>query len=148
MPFEFPANQIVLRGDYEGERDAGVRFFFRFCEDGVYYYMVEQPGRWRLAHRGRFELKTMPNPSSQYSKRTAIEFTPLAIDIRPTESLPYQMIEERVLLATEREQYFVTKFERQHNFNANLKIETYSFTWPDPKGGFFSPSWELEPVSE
>ena len=45
--------KIRLSGDYTGHRDADIQFKFRFCDDGVYYYMVEQVGIWRLAHRGR-----------------------------------------------------------------------------------------------
>lgn len=119
-----------LRGDYAGNRDADIHFKFRFCDGGVYYYMVEQVGIWRLAHRGRFEIRAGLNLKPNAPNSRVIRLAPTIIDAEPCEQYAYGLLDERGLPAKDTEDYALSGFSYDHAVNPKLKIVTYTFCIP------------------
>jgi len=136
---------IRLRGDYAGHRDAAIHFKFRFCDDSVYYYLVEQLGIWRLAHRGRFEiragLKLRP-----YAPDKVIRLTPTMLDVVPRDQYAYRMLAERGLPARETEDYTLSGYQHEHAVNPNIMIATYNFGIP-AADRISGREWSLAPVT-
>jgi hypothetical protein len=138
--------RLRLAGDYVGNRDAGIVFKFRFCDQGIYFYAVEQPGRWRLAHRGLFKIGSVRDP--KYTDRTLhiIRFEPQQIDVPLSDRHAMALLSERALLADSLEEFIVSSSEYDDTWRAGVKRTRYSFVRPDPKNRIFSTSWSIEPV--
>jgi hypothetical protein len=136
---------LTLAGDYAGNRDAGIAFRFRFCSDGNYFYSVLQPGRWRLAHRGRFQIGSVRDP--KYGDRTLniIRFEPQHIDVPLRDRLAFALLEERALLADRLEEYIVNRREYDDGWRAGVKRVSYNFVRPDPKNRIYSTDWSIDP---
>jgi hypothetical protein len=138
------SHRIAFDGDYSGHRDAGITFRFRFCSDGVYFYAVEQPGRWRLAHRGRYQLGRTRDPKYRDRTMTIVRFEPEHHDVPLADRAAVAMLEERALLVNRTEEYIVSASEMPDDWRANTTRTTYSFMRPDPKSRLFSTTWSIE----
>jgi hypothetical protein len=137
---------LRLAGDYSGNRDAGITFKFRFCTDGAYFYVVEQPGRWRLAHRGTFKIGNVRDP--KYGDRTLhiVRFDPQHIDVPLGDRYAFALLSERALLADRLEEFIVSSHEFEDSWRAGVTRVSYTFVRPDPRNRIYSTDWSIEPV--
>jgi hypothetical protein len=137
-------NRITLAGDYSGHRDAGITYKFRFAGDRAYFYVVEQRGRWRLAHRGQFRIATIRDPKYSDRSMTIVRFEPRQQDVRLDDQFAMRMLEERALLIDRAEEYIVTTSVVDDEWRAGVKRRRFQFMRPDPASRAFSRTWHLE----
>jgi hypothetical protein len=128
-----------LRGDYSGYRDAGIKYKFRFCHDGTYYYLAEISGLWRLAHRGVFQIRETKNKSNPACGQT-IALDPRSLDIIPDDPNAVHELRTRALPTDRREEYRVSTISKG-------ELVYIYFAVPDPDHPGFSVSWHLTPMS-
>ena len=136
--------KITLRGDYSGYRDAGIKYRFRFCDDGTYFYLAEQPGRWRLAHRGVFRLAEVSDPRRDGQKLTIARFEPQHVDLMPSDKSGPALLEERALPATRIEEYIVSSYSQPNQWRPDREDVSIYFSVPDERNMAFSTSWHLD----
>jgi hypothetical protein len=134
-----------LRGDYAGNRDADIHFKFRFCDGGVYYYLVEQGGIWRLAHRGRFDIRAGLRLKPNAPEGRVIRLAPAIVDIDPKEHYVYGLLEERGLPAKQTEDYMLSGYSHDHAVNPRLKIVHYTFCIPGADI-YSARDWSIQPI--
>jgi hypothetical protein len=139
--------KVKLSGDFKGNRDADIHFQFRFCDDGIYYYMVEQVGIWRLAHRGRFAIGTAGSFRWGQSDRRVIRLEPFVLDIDPQSADAYDMLKERGLPAGHAEDYYLSVWQTDHAVNPAIKLRYYSFAIPGADI-YSSRDWQIQPANQ
>lgn len=155
MLFGSRSRGISLVGDFAGHRDAGIAYRFRFCGDGLYFYLVEQPGRWRLAHRGKFQIGSVrdpkydprSHPSGRGSTLTIVRFEPQHHDVPLNDGHGFALLDERALLADRMEEYIVCLQESEDAWRPGVKRTGYNFIRPNPNFRLSSLNWHLEPVA-
>jgi hypothetical protein len=136
--------RITLRGNYSGYRDAGITYRFRFCDDGTYFYLAEQPGRWRLAHRGVFRVAEVSDPRRDGQKLTIARFEPQHLDLIPSDSTGAALLEERALPNTHVEEYIVSTYSTPNQWHPEQEDTSISFSIPDARTRGFATSWHLD----
>jgi len=137
--------KIRLRGDYRGQRDAGIEFRFRFCDDGVYYYVVEQKSSWRLAHRGKFLIGEIPAIDEYSRPRTVVRLTPEEVPVRPSVAYAFTLLDERALPSEDVEDYLVSTSSRNHSLSPNVKIRSLTFARPS-LNDYSGEDWSIERI--
>jgi hypothetical protein len=140
---------IVLRGDYDGFRDASIRYRFRFCDDDIYFYLAERADEdyilWQLAHRGRWELIETSHPRYRERVLTVLQLQPEYIDVSPTDREAIRMLQERALPTDRLEKYLVSAIDLDGAWHPGVKKKTYYCTVPDPREQGKQVSWHIEP---
>jgi hypothetical protein len=134
----------ALVGDFTGYRDAGIRYRFRFCSDGVYFYLAERADDeyvlWQLAHRGRWELARGADPRQRDKSAAVLQLQPEYMDIRPKEREAVPLLRERALPTDRVEKYLISAYESRDR----ERKRTYCCSVPDPSGGRYEKTWHLE----
>ena len=139
---------LGLSGDFSGNRDAGIVFRFRFGPGSSYFYLVEQPGNWRHAHRGSFEVGNARDPKYKNRTLTIVRFTPGLVDVPLLDRHGRADLEERALLADREEEYLVSKSLVDDQWRANVKHVHFYFTRPDLRNRLMSPGWSITQDSD
>jgi hypothetical protein len=137
--------KIDLRGDFQGKSDSGIEFQFRFCDNGIYYFLAERRGFWRCAHNGRFRMRSEKNPTPGYPDRRFVTLQPLNYDLPPTDKNAIAMLNERALPTDGQQEFLLTVWEYPHGLYPNRKIRYLSFSRFD-RTGFGSTNWDIQPL--
>jgi len=139
---------VTLRGDYAGYRDASIRYRFRFCDDGKYFYVAERADDefvlWQLAHRGLWRTSKSSHPRDSHTSLTVLQLQPEYMEVTPKEREAIPMLKERALPTDRLEKYLVGSPQLDRAPQRNRR--TYYCTVPDPRGGLDATSWHIEPM--
>jgi hypothetical protein len=138
------AGAVALAGDFVGNRDAGIRYRFRFCDGGVYFYLAERADHeytlWQLAHRGHWELTRSMHAGGKTAM--VLKLKPEYMDITPAEREAIPLLQERALPTDRLEKYLISASELQRGGDPQRK--TYYCTVPDPRGVWHETGWHIE----